>query len=148
MSQVGERRVVLFPSTQVSAGTVASTTTLCVSGYTSAILALNVSAINTGTTLDVYIQQELPIAGASDKRGDVPTGTSVWNDFAHFTQVTTSTGTWSIEVVGGSNTVGPLKDAQLAAATVINGPIGSNWRVKYVAVGTSYTFAVTGILIP
>src|SRR5581483_2957227 len=136
MAQVGERRVVLFPSTAVAAGTVASTTPLCVSGYTSAIITLNVSAISTGTTLDVYIQQELPVAGASDKRGDVPTGTSVWNDFIHFTQVTTSPGSWVAAVVGGSNAAGVLKDAQLAAATIVSGPIGSNWRVKYVAVGT------------
>jgi hypothetical protein len=96
----------------------------------------------------VYIQQELPIAGASDKRGDVPTGTSVWDDFLHFTQVTTSTGTWVASIVGGSNVAAAIKDAALAAGTVINGPIGSNWRVKYVAVGTSYTFAVTAILLP
>lgn len=148
MGQVGERRVVLFPSTAVAAGTVADTKPLCVSGYTSAILALNVSAISTGTTLDVYIQQEMPVAGASDKWGNVPSGASVWNDLAHFTQVTTSTGTWFLSVTGGSNTIGALKDAALGAGSVINGPIGSNWRVKYVAVGTSYTFAVTGILIP
>jgi hypothetical protein len=148
MGQVGERRVVLFPSTAVAAGTVASTNTLCVAGYTAAILALNVSAITTGTTLDVYIQQELPVASATDKRGDVPSGTFVWDDFLHFTQVTTSTGSWVAHVVGGSNAAGPLKDATLAAATVVSGPIGSNWRVKYVAVGTSYTFGVTAVLLP
>ncbi len=148
MGQVGDRKVVLFPSTAVAAGTVADTKPICVSGYTSAIITLNVSAISTGTTLDVYIQQELPIAGASDKWGQVPTGASVWNDFLHFTQVTTSTGSWVVSVVGGSNTIGALKDAALSAGTVINGSIGSNWRVKYVAVGTSYTFAVTAILIP
>ena len=148
MSQVGERKVVLFPSTAVAAGTVADTKPLCVANYTSAIIILNVSAISTGTTLDVYIQQEMPVAGASDKSGNVPSGTSVWNDFAHFTQVTTSTGTWSIEVTSGGNTVGALKDAALGAGSVISGPIGSNWRVKYVSVGTSYTFGVTAILIP
>jgi hypothetical protein len=148
MGQVGERRVVLFPSTAVAAGTVANANPLAVAGYTAAIITLNVSAITTGTTLDVYIQQELPIAGASDKRGDVPTGTSVWDDFLHFTQVTTSTGTWVASIVGGSNVAAAIKDAALAAGTVINGPIGSNWRVKYVAVGTSYTFAVTAILLP
>lgn len=148
MGQVGERRVVLFPSTAVAAGTVANANPLAVAGYTSAIITLNVSAISTGTTLDVYIQQELPITGASDKRGDIPSGTSVWNDFLHFTQVTTSTGSWVASIVGGGNIAGPLKDATLAAGTVIGGSIGSNWRVKYVAVGTSYTFAVTAILIP
>lgn len=148
MSQVGERRVVVFPSTAVAAGTVANSNPLAVAGYTAAIITLNVSAINTGTTLDVYIQQELPIAGASDKRGDVPTGVSVWDDFLHFTQVTTSTGSWVASIVGGGSTAGALKDATLAAATIVSGPIGTNWRVKYVAVGTSYTFGVTAILIP
>ncbi len=148
VAQTGERRVVLFPSAAVGAGTAASNNTLCVVGYTSALITLNVSAISSGTTLDVFVQQELPIAAASDKRGDVPTGASVWNDFLHFTQVTTSIGSWIVNVVGSGNGAGPVRDASLAAATVINGPIGSNWRVKYVAVGTSYTFGVTAILIP
>jgi hypothetical protein len=84
--------------------------------------------------LDVYIQQEIPIVGASDTWGLVPTGTAVWDDVAHFTQVTTATGTWIASVVGGGNVAAIKKDAALAAATVRSGPIGSNWRVKYVAV--------------
>jgi hypothetical protein len=94
MSQVGERRVVLYPSTAVAAGTVADTKPTDVAGYTAAILILDVSAISTGTTLDVYVQQEIPIAGAADTWGQVPTGAAVWDDVAHFTQVTTGTGTW------------------------------------------------------
>jgi hypothetical protein len=148
MAQVGERRVVRFFSTAVAAGTVANANPLAVAGYTSAIITLNVSAISTGTTLDVYIQQEIPIVGAGDKWGVVPTGASIWDDLLHFTQVTTSTGTWIARIVGGTNVVAPQKDATLAVATMANGPIGSNWRVKYVAVGTLYTFAVTAILIP
>jgi hypothetical protein len=148
MAQVGERRLILFPSTLVSAGTVADGSPTDVAGYTSAILILDVSAINTGTTLDVYIQQELPIAASGDKWGVVPTGTFGWDDVAHFTQVTTGTGTWICSVVGGGNVAAAKKDAALAAASVRSGPIGSNWRVKYVAVGTSYTFSVSAVLIP
>lgn len=148
MSQVGERRVVLYPSTAVAAGTVADGNPTDVAGYTSAVLILDVSAISTGTTLDVYVQQEIPIAAAADKWGNVPTGTSVWDDVAHFTQVTTVTGDWICSVVGGGNVAAAKKDAALSAGTVRSGPIGSNWRVKYVAVGTSYTFSVTAILIP
>lgn len=153
MAQYGERKVILFPSTQTAVGpaTVADTNPMSVTGYTSVELVLSVSAQSgTTPTLDVYIQQELPIAGASDKWGQVPSGTSVWNDVVHFTQVTTSTGTWFASVTGGSNATGPIKDAALAAATVVSGPIGSNWRVKYVTAGTSpqYTFSVTAILIP
>lgn len=148
MSQVAERKVVLFPSTAVAAGTVAGTNPLGVAGYTSAILVLNVSAVTSGTTLDVYVQQELPIAGVSDTWGFVPTGASVWDDVAHFTQVTTGTGAWVVSIVGGGNVAAIQKDAALAAGTARSGPIGSNWRVKYVSVGTSYTFSVTAILIP
>lgn len=147
MSQ-GERKVVLFPSTQVAAGTVADTKPTPMAGYGGAIFILNVSAINTGTTLDVYIQQELPIAGASDITGAVPTGSSVWDDVAHFTQVTTVTGVFTAFAWPTSNVAQAQKDAALGAATVRNGPVGTNLRVKYVAVGTSYTFSVTAILIP
>ena len=148
MAQVGERKIVLFPSTAAAAGTVADGNPVNVAGYTAAIIALNVSAISVGTSLDVYIQQEIPIVGAGDKWGAVPTGTSVWDDLVHFTQVTTTPGTWIARIVGSTNVAAPQKDATLAAATMANGPIGSNWRVKYVAVGTLYTFAVTAILIP
>ena len=153
MGQVGERRVVLFPSTQTAVGpaTVADTRTLAVAGYTSAIAILSVTAqAGTTPTLDVYVQQEIPIVAASDKGGGVPSGTSVWDDVIHFTQVTTSTGTWVASVVGGSGVAAAIKDAALAAGTVRNGPIGSNWRVKYITAGTSpqYSLAVTAILIP
>lgn len=148
MAQLGERKIVLFKSTAVAAGTVADTNSTDVSDYTSAILILNVSAISTGTTLDVFIQQELPIAGSTDTWGIVPTGVSVWDDVAHFTTVTTSTGVFAVYLVGGGNTANAQKDATLTAGTVRLGPLGSNLRVKYIAVGTSYTFSVSGILIP
>ena len=153
MSQAGERRVILFPSTQTAVGpaTVADTKPLSVAGYNSAIVILSVTAqAGTTPTLDVYIQQEIPIVGASDTWAQVPSGTSVWDDVLHFTQVTTSTGTWVASVVGGSGVAAAIKDATLAAGTVRNGPIGSNWRIKYVTAGTTpqYTFAVTAVLIP
>jgi hypothetical protein len=153
MSQVGERKVVLFPSTQTAVGpaTVADTKPLSVAGYTAAIVILSVTAqAGTTPTLDVYIQQEIPIVAAGDLWGAVPSGAAVWDDLVHFTQVTTSTGTWIARIVGGSNVAAALKDASLSAGTVASGPIGSNWRVKYVTAGTTpqYTLAVTAILIP
>ena len=153
MAATGERRVVLFPSTQTTVGahTVADTNPLSLAYYTQAIFVLSVTAeAGTTPTLDVYIQQELPIVASTDKWGQVPTGTSVWNDLAHFTQVTTSTGTWYAGIVAASNSNGPIKDVSLAAATVISGPIGGNLRVKYVttAADAQYTFAVTAVLIP
>jgi hypothetical protein len=152
MSQ-GARKVVLYPSTQTAVGpaTLADTKPIDVSGYNSAIVILSVTAqAGTTPTLDVYIQQEVPIVASSDLWGSVPTGTSVWDDVIHFTQVTTSTGTWVAGITGSTNAVGPIKDASLSAASAKSGPIGSNWRVKYVTAGTSpqYTLAVTAILIP
>lgn len=153
MAATGERRVVLFPQTQtaVGPGTVADTNPMPVEDYTGAIWILNVTAqAGTTPTLDVYIQQEIPIAGASDKWGVVPTGTSVWDDVAHFTQVTTATGVFLAYAVNSGNAANAQKDVALAAATVRSGPLGSNWRVKYVTAGTTpqYTFSVTAILIP
>jgi hypothetical protein len=151
MAQSGERRVTLLKSTTVSGtGTTADGNSLDVSGYTSAILVLNVTAQSgTSPTLDVYVQQELPIVSNSTW-GQVPDGTSAWDDFAHFTQVAGATGTWVARVVGGSNVAAAQKDASLSAGSVANGPIGSNWRVKYVLAGTtpSFTFSVSAILIP
>jgi hypothetical protein len=150
MAQAGERRVVLLKPTTAAASSV-DTLPLDVAGYTAAIIALNVTAQSgTTPTLDVYIQQEIPVVGSNDTWGQVPQGASVWDDVVHFTQVTASTGTWVASIVGGSSVAAVLKDAALAAATVRNGPIGSNWRVKYVIAGTtpSYTFSVSAVLIP
>jgi hypothetical protein len=149
--QPTERKVVLFPSTQTAVGpaTVADTKPLNVTLYNQAIFILSVTAqAGTTPTLDVYIQQEIPIAGATDTWGQVPSGAPLWDDLCHFTQVTTATGTWLTYAVAGANTANILKDAALAAATVRNGPIGSNLRIKYVTAGTTpqYTFSVTAIL--
>lgn len=151
--QLGEHKIVLLPQTVTTVGahTVADTNPSDVGYYTQAIFVLSVTAeAGTAPTLDVYIQQELPIVASTDKWGGVPSGSPAWNDLAHFTQVTTSTGTWYAAIVAASNSNGPIKDASLAAATVISGPIGGNLRVKYVttAADAQYTFAVTAILIP
>lgn len=154
MGQTGERRIVIVPQRTVSAaGTTNSVKTLPseISKYTSCILALNVTAQSgTSPTLDIYVQQEFPIAASTDAALSVPSGTSVWNDFVHFTQVAGTTGTWFATVTGGSNTIGALKDAALSAGTAINGAIGSSWRVKEVVGGTSpsFTYTLSAILIP
>lgn len=153
MAQYGERKVILVPPRTVSAaGTnVLSLSPVVVTGYTSVIFALNVTAQSgTTPTLDLYIQQELPVTAGTDAVGGVPSGTSIWNDFVHFTQVTTSIGAWFASVTGGSNATGPQKDGTLAAATVISGPIGSRWQVKEIVGGTSpsYTYGLCAILIP
>lgn len=154
MQQLGERRIVIVPTrTIAAAGTTNSVATLPseIAKYTAVILILNVTAQSgTTPTLDVYVQQELPIAAAGDLALAVPTGTSVFDDFVHFPQVTTSTGAFVARVQAGGNVVVAQKDASLAAATAASGPIGTSWRIKEVVGGTtpSYTYTLTAILIP
>lgn len=150
--QATERKVTLVPQrTIAAAGT--STITLLPgwdAGYASVILILNVTAQSgTTPTLDLYVQQELPVPAAGDKLGDVPTGTSLWDDFVHFTQVTTSTGAFVAYVTQGGNAVTAQKDAALTVASARSGPIGTSWRVKEVVGGTtpSYTYTLSAIYI-
>jgi hypothetical protein len=102
---------------------------------------LNVTASNTPTTLDVYLQHSID-------------GGTTWYDFAHFAQVgAVSTAkqalTWSRRTtpnITASQAVVATGDAALAAGVVINGPVVDNqFRAKWVIVGTSYTFSLTGI---
>src|SRR5215469_2620279 len=102
---------------------------------------LNVSAASTPTSLDVYLQWS-------------PNTGTTWYDFAHFTQVTGSTSIQSLNyarrsqaLVTASTAVVVTGDAALAAGIVINAPIASNYfRVKWVIVGTSFTFQVFACL--
>lgn len=106
-----------------------------------ALFLLNVSASNTPTTLDVYLQTS-PDSGAT------------WYDFGHFTQVgAVSTSIqalqWSRKVGEGTESTSVIVtgDAALAATKTICGPIvGAQFRAKWVIVGTSYTFALLAIL--
>jgi hypothetical protein len=102
---------------------------------------LNVSASSSPTTLDVYLQTS------------TDSGTT-WYDFGHFTQVgAVSTSIqalqWSRRANDATNATAVIvtRDAALAAAKVINGPIvDSAFRVKWVIAGTSYTFSLLAIL--
>ena len=103
---------------------------------------LNVSASSTPTTLDVYLQWS-------------PNTGTTWYDFGHFAQVgAVSTSIQSLNyarrsqaLITASTAVIVTGDAVLAASTVINAPIASNYfRVKWVLAGTSYTFQVFACL--
>lgn len=100
---------------------------------------LNVTASNTPTTCDVYLQHS------------TDDGTT-WFDFAHFTQVgAVSTSvqslSWSRRNYDGTQGTAVIVtgDGALAAAKVINGPVGGAIRAKVVVVGTSYTLSITAI---
>lgn len=146
--------VALAPQTVT--GTVTGDDIIIVEQFTAAIFKLKSDA-GTGTspTLDVYVQQKLPTAGASDTSLIQPTGTALYDDYAAFTQITTSASTQILRIVGGGGqgTSQPTaaSDAALTAGTVRNGPIGRAFRIKTKAGGTSPSFAnvqLTVQLIP
>jgi len=104
--------------------------------------ALVVSASNTPTSLDVYIQTS-------------PNQGTTWYDFIHFAQVGAVSSyfhsvQWSrkgqaLNTTGTGVTV--TGDAALAQGVVLNTPIVDNYvRVKWVMVGTSYTFQIVAAL--
>lgn len=95
------------------------------------VAQLNVTAAVGQTSLDVWFQSSVD-------------GGTNWNDFAHFTQVTGATGLVQLQWVRDvtpTTPVGANKDAALAVG-VNQGPVGSDWRLKWVIVGTSFTFSV------
>lgn len=108
--------------------------------YDSAVFLLDVTvaATDVGDTLDVYLQHS-------------PDGTT-WDDFAHFTQVLGNGGakkflaSWAHWVTAESELKAPADGA--LAAGVLQGPVSSTWRVKWVVVDAgaddaSFTFSVT-----
>jgi len=154
MAATGERKIVIVPQRTVSAaGTTNSVIKLPseIGKYTSVLLGLNVTAQSgTTPTLNLYVQQEIPVAGASDAALAVPTGSSLFDDFVAFTQVTTSTGLFVARIFPSGNVVAAQKDASLTAGSVANGPIGTSWNIKEVVGGTtpSYTYSLSAIFIP
>lgn len=143
--------VVMLPAatrtTSVTASEIVS-----VEDYTAARIVFGVTTVGgTTPTLDVYIQNAHRAHGSVTNVGDKAAGALTWNDFAHFTQATTSNTTFHIGVVAGGNFAAAAQDGALAAATVRNGPLGSYWRVKAVLGGTSPSFQgvnVVAELIP
>lgn len=107
----------------------------------SAQFILNVTASSAPTTLDVYLQHS-------------PDGGTTWYDFAHFAQVgAVATNiqalTWqrrSSVNITATQAVVVTGDAALAAGVVIDAPIvDSQFRAKWVLVGTSYTFSLIAV---
>lgn len=106
-----------------------------------AVFLLNVTAAATEVTdtLDVYIQQSAD-------------GGTTWDDFIHFTQVLGTGGakkyiaTWSREAAAESE-MKAATDAGIAAG-VLQGPVTSTWRAKWVivdagTVNASFAFSIS-----
>jgi len=102
-------------------------------------LAANVA----GDKLNVFIQHSVD-------------GTN-FDDFVHFTEVLGDGGanrylaTW-VRDVSPESEMKPLTDGSLSAGSVLQGPVGDIWRVKWVitdggAHGQSFTFLVGAVLI-
>jgi hypothetical protein len=104
----------------------------------SGVFLLDVTAAATlvGHTLDVYLQSSVD-------------GTA-WDDFAHFTQVLGNGGAkkflarWQGQIAPTTAQAAP-QDAALAAG-VTAGPLATNWRVKWVIVGGTFSFDVKASL--
>lgn len=120
--------------------------------YNACILYLT-AAIPTGTspTLDIYIQQGFTAQIASDASSlDLtnPALPTIWDDYAHFAQVTYGAAAQSqvMRIQCGQGTsaanaptasVLGAQSGALAASTVNPGPLGMFWRVLWKVGGTS-----------
>jgi len=163
VSQANSREIVLLGITTVTtSGTGADTNMIM--AWQAGTITLNVATVSgTLPTLDVYIQKKLGQAAAADVNPGPPTGTAIYDDLLHFTQLTTSTTVRLANVVtaaiGISTVATPTitapadyaqSDAALAAGTLRMGPLSGIWRVKYVISGTtpSIAFSVVAQLNP
>src|ERR1700690_3315090 len=128
-------------------------------GYDTCILYFNVgSPTGTTETLDMYIQQGFKAApAATDVIGTDQTATTytIWDDYAHFAQVTTSAGTQVLRIIQGTGNATTAtgtssftagQDAALAVSTVKAGPLGSTWRLKWVITGTLPVYPTTWMI--
>lgn len=100
------------------------------------MLDVTAAATDVGDTLDVYIQSSID-------------GTT-WDDFIHFTQVLGNGGAKKLiaahnSTITPTTAMGPAVDGALAAG-VKQGPVGSQFRIKYVIVdadaNASFTFSI------
>lgn len=148
MSQPNTRAVCLLGLTTVTTSAVGNDINL-IQGWDAAILSVTLATTSgTSPTFDVYVQKRIPQAAATDTTGIIPTGTAVYDDILHFTQLTTNgvrlshiSENYSPALTANATSMTTAdwaqSDAALGAATLRVGPIGGTWRVKYVVGGTS-----------
>lgn len=121
------------------------------SGFTACIVRLQSAAgVATTPTLDVYLQVGIKDVAATDTENQFSTGSYVFNDFLAFAQVTTAASEQWAYIVGGASQVAAAQDAALTASSILDGPIGGVWRLKWVIGGTgpSFTFDCVAQMIP
>jgi len=144
------QRIVLIPR-QTTTASGNSNNLPIPGGWKAAILHLNVTAASgTTPTLNVYVQDALTPASATDVFGAAPSGTTVFDDFASFTQVSAA-GDWVMRIDQQGTSAGAvIASASLAAGTAKVGPIGLLWRVQWVIAATtpSFTWSLTAQFIP
>lgn len=145
-----DREIVLIPFQTIS-GSGTSGDFIVPGDYTQAIFKLNVGVVTgTSPTLDLYIQQRVGTAASTDKFMGRPTGTPVYDDFIHFSQVTATvtqfcrwcaySGPASPNASSMSTQVTAPSDAALSAGTVRLSALGFAWRFKWVVGGTTPVF--------
>ena len=147
-------RLVLQPQITTTTSSNGSNINLPQGVWRGCILHLNVTAASgTSPTLNVYVQDVLQPAAATDTILNPPslaTSTQVFDDFASFTQATAA-GDWIIRAsVTGTSAGNVLADGSLTAASVRVGPIGMIWRVKWKLTATtpSFTWSLVAHLLP
>jgi hypothetical protein len=152
--------VILLPTTTAVASGLGSALNV-VEGFMGAIICIQCTAASgTSPTLNVFVQDQMFPASATDTVLSKGLGTVIFDDFYAATQIT-STATKilrfnSNNMVGTANAASittadyAISDAALTAGSVRPGPMGNIWRVKYTIGGTSpsFTFNVTAKLIP
>ena len=161
MGQPGVRYVTLLGPTTLTTSTAFGDVGVP-QGFAAATIAVTLSTVSgTSPTFDVYIQRQVPQCASTDVAPNPPTGTAVWDDILHFTQLTAAA-TRLVNLSTGyepTNTANATTmttcdwaktDAGLGAATLRMGPIGGDWRVKVTVGGTSPSgvLAVTAELLP
>lgn len=148
------REVVLLPLTTITTSGAGSVINVPM-GY-AGLIAHVVATTVSGTlpTLNFYIQNQVTDPAATDLVNSSPTGAARFQDLIAFNTITTNSSAFAFKNQGDiySATAGATlqQDATLTAGNVNVGPIGGNWRVKWVVGGTTPSFAATvsAMLVP
>jgi hypothetical protein len=126
-------------------------------GYAGLIAHVSCNTVSgTSPTLNVYLQNQVTDAAAADVAPGPPTGSVRFQDLIAFSQITT-TGQVAFafknqgDIYSAASGATLQQDATLTTGTVNVGPIGPNWRIKWVVGGTSPSFGtvnVTALVVP
>jgi len=160
MGQINTRGICLLgPTTVTTSGT--GPDIVLIQAFQAAIITATLSTTSgTLPTFDIYLQKRLEQPAATDVSGGLPSGTPIYDDLLHFTQLTTNSSRIAQLVTGPQSPTANAtvvttadwlqSDAALTAGDIRIGPLGGAWRIKYVITGTtpSTVLSVTAQLIP